>query len=290
MKIIFSINGGIGKVIAATAVCKAIHKKYPDDKLIVISGYPDVFLNNSNVFRSYGFGQQSYFYSEHIDTQEIKLFCHDPYNESEYIKEEKHLIEIWCNMFDIPYDNELPEVFLTERELNFNKQRFTSDKDILLLHTNGGADNQLVKYSWARDLPSGIVVKVIEHFKEKYNIVHIRREDQIAYEFTNRVMDNYRNLVALIGFSKKRLFIDSFAQHTAASLNLPSTVAWIVNKPEVLGYKIHDNIICNKFTKEPELRNSFFSKFDISGDVLQFPYNSENDIFNIDQIIKSLEK
>ena len=39
MKIIFQIDGGIGKSIAATAVCKAIKKQYPTDKLIVITGY-----------------------------------------------------------------------------------------------------------------------------------------------------------------------------------------------------------------------------------------------------------
>ena len=42
MNIIFQIDGGIGKSIAATAVCKAIKAQYPNDKLIVISGckYP----------------------------------------------------------------------------------------------------------------------------------------------------------------------------------------------------------------------------------------------------------
>ena len=46
MNIIFQINGGIGKVVMATAVCEAIKKKYPDSKLITISGYSDFFLNN----------------------------------------------------------------------------------------------------------------------------------------------------------------------------------------------------------------------------------------------------
>ena len=32
MKIIFQIDGGIGKSIAATAVCKAIKKQYPKSK------------------------------------------------------------------------------------------------------------------------------------------------------------------------------------------------------------------------------------------------------------------
>lgn len=35
----------------ATAVCEAIHKQYPEDQLIILSGYPDVFLNNPYVHR-----------------------------------------------------------------------------------------------------------------------------------------------------------------------------------------------------------------------------------------------
>jgi hypothetical protein len=46
MKIIFQIDGGIGKSIAGTAVCKAIKAQYPKDKLYVITGYPEVFLCN----------------------------------------------------------------------------------------------------------------------------------------------------------------------------------------------------------------------------------------------------
>jgi hypothetical protein len=94
----------------------------------------------------------------------------------------------------------------------------------------------------------------------------------------------------LISLSRKRLFIDSFCQHTAAALELPSTVCWITNKPNVFGYEFHDNILSNTFTVKPELRNSYLSKFNISGDLLEFPYNNESEIFNIDIIISSIKR
>ena len=56
MNIIFQISGGIGKSILATAVCKAIRKKYPNDKLIVVTGYPDVFTNSKKVDMYYELG------------------------------------------------------------------------------------------------------------------------------------------------------------------------------------------------------------------------------------------
>ena len=60
--VIFQINGGIGKCIAATAVCSAIKKKYNEYDLIVLSGYPEVFLNNPNIKKSLAFQNISYFY------------------------------------------------------------------------------------------------------------------------------------------------------------------------------------------------------------------------------------
>ncbi len=84
--------------------------------------------------------------------------------------------------------------------------------------------------------------------------------------------------------------MDSFAQHLAASMNLPSTVLWAANSPVVFGYDINDNILANPFTKQPELRNSFLQAFNIGGELVEFPYASEDEIFDADKIIASLEK
>jgi len=288
MNIIFQINGGIGKVIASTAICVSIKAQYPDAKLIVVSGYPDVFLGNKNVDRAYAFGQQAYFYKEYIENQEIKLFAHDPYMEAKHIKQEEHLIETWCNLYGLPVTKTTGELFLTQREIDFFSKKFVSDKPILLMQTNGGAEAD-IKYSWARDIPSYVVENVIHEFKDDYNIVHIRRDDQIQYDGAFGVSDTFRALVVLINLSEKRLLMDSFAEHAAAALNKPSTVLWIANSPKVFGYDLHTNIVANPETTSPELRNSYLSKYNISGDPIEFPYNNESEIFNVQDIIKSLK-
>lgn len=287
MNIIFQINGGIGKCVAATAVCEAIKKNYPEAKLIVISGYPDVFLNNPNVDRCFAFGGLSYFYEEYVEGKEIKVFAHDPYLETDFVYQNSHLIKIWCDMFGIKYDFEKPRIYLTEREIQFYGQKMQSDKPILMIQTNGGADAN-VKYSWARDIPSQITADVIAKYRNDYNIVHVRREDQLAFDGTFHYSDNFRSVAVLIYKSQKRLLMDSFCQHTAAALDKSSTVLWIANKPQVFGYDLHDNILANDFTKKPELKASIYSKFNIAGDPLEFPYNSERDIFNSEEVIKSL--
>lgn len=288
MNIIFQIDGGIGKCIAATAVCAAIRKQYPSDDLIVLSGYPEVFINNPNVTKSLRTGNVSYFYSDYIEGKDVKLMLHNPYLESDYSKESKHLIEIWCQMFGINYNGEQPELFLTQRELDLHQKNFQSDKPIMVIQTNGGA-NQNMKYSFARDLPSGTAIKVINHFADKYNIVQVRREDQIGYQRTTAMLGGFREVFALTLLSQKRLLIDSFLQHACAALSLPATVCWIVNSPKVFGYELHNNIIANDFTRKPELINSFISKINFGGDPIEFPYNHEDEIFDVDKIIESLE-
>jgi len=288
MNIIFQISGGIGKVIASTAICASIRAQYPNDKLIVVSGYPDVFLGNKNVDRAYAFGQQAYFYKEYIENQEIKVFAHDPYLEAKHIKQEEHLIETWCKLYDLPVTKTVGELILTQREIDFFSKKFVSDKPIFLMQTNGGSDAEQ-KYSWARDIPSYVVENIIHEFRDEYNMVHIRRDDQLKYEGTFGVSDTFRALLVLIGMSEKRLLMDSFGEHAAASLNKPSTVLWIANSPKVFGYDLHTNIIANHETVVPELRGAYLGKYNIGGDPVEFPYNNEKEIFNIDTIIKSLK-
>ena len=286
--IIFQINGGLGKCIAATAVCSAIKKKYPDDTLIVVSGYPEVFLNNPNVKKTFAFGNLSYFYQDYIEGKSIISFAHDPYLESDFIMNKKHLIEVWCNLLQLPYNHEMPEFFITQREMDSFQSQVRLDKPMMIIQTNGGAD-QNKKYSWARDLPQCTVLPIIEEFKDKYAIVHIRREDQPSYAHTVPLTAQLRPILAMSVLSEKRLLIDSFMQHAMAALNLPSVACWIVNSPKVFGYEMHTHIISNPFTVKPELRNSYLSEFNIGGDELEFPYNSENEIFNVDSIIAALK-
>ena len=49
--IIFVSEGGIGKTIASTAVVRRIAEEYPDKRVIVVTGYPDVFLYNPHVYK-----------------------------------------------------------------------------------------------------------------------------------------------------------------------------------------------------------------------------------------------
>ncbi|MBS1586693.1 MAG: hypothetical protein JSS82_14250 [Bacteroidetes bacterium] len=288
MNIIFQIDGGIGKSVAATAVCKAIKKQYPNDRLIVVTGYPEVFLCNPHVDKALNFNNLNYFYSDYIEGQKVKMMVHNPYLETNFIMEQGHLIKVWCEMFGIQYDGEMPELFINNREQQFFGKNFSSNKPILVVQTNGGGAGQPNKYSWTRDLPINTAQTVVNAFVSQYNVVHIRREDQLALQNTTPVQMEFRALAVLIQMSAKRLFIDSFAQHAAAALGMPSVVCWVGNKPSQFGYDMHTNIIAHEPTLKPELRHSVYSRYNISGTPTEFPYNNEGEIFSAEEIIAAL--
>ena len=81
-----------------------------------------------------------------------------------------------------------------------------------------------------------------------------------------------------------------FAQHMAAALNLKSTVCWSNTKPEIFGYKLHDNIKSNPFTKEMDYGEASYAPFNLSENIHNFPYNELNEVFDSNKIFQSLEK
>jgi len=291
MKIVFEIRGGIGKSVAATAVCKAIKTQYPSSKLIVITGYPPVFEGNRNVFEVRMGHEGAYFYRDHImDQEDTIFFLQEPYIETDFIHRRGHLIKVWCEMNGIKYNGEMPEIFLNYKEKSSFGALFRFPKPIFLIQTNGGMPNKTDKYSWPRDMPFATAQKVVDAFLPTHTVIHIRRNDQPTLKGAIPIEASFRHLAVLIAMSDLRLFIDSFAQHTAAGLGMPSVVFWVANVPSQFGYELHDNIIANPPTLEPELRYAGLSKYNTNGPEKEFPYNDEEEIIEAEVLIVALKK
>lgn len=287
--IIFSIDGGLGKSIMGTAVLKAIKKQYKKANIMVSTAYPDVFINNPNLNKIITSSNNSGIYRDYIQNKEAKVFIGDPYSTSDYITESKHLIQIWCEMYGVEYNGEMPELFLSKAEKQYFEPFYKMDKPILAIQPNGGAINQPLKYSWVRDIPTPIIEQVIEKFKDDYAIVHIKRDDQLMYANTIGALDNFRSIAILLTLSKKRLLIDSSAMHIATALNLPSVVTWIGTNPKVFGYDMHTNIIANQFTKSLDLNHSYYQRLPLFEDISKIPYNDLKEVFDVSLIIEKLK-
>jgi len=290
MNIIFQVDGGLGKSIASTAVIAAIKNHYKKSKIIVVTAYPDVFLNNPNVHKTYYSNQTNGFYEKYVKGKDCKVFACEPYTHNNFLLSNEHLFRTWCKLCGVPYKGEKPEFYLTKAELDYFTPFYSSEKPIFVFQSNGGPEGQGYQYSWTRDIPTSTMANIIDHYKNDYTMIHIRRKDQFQYENTLSALDGYRSIAVLLALSSKRLFIDSFAQHLAAALNLTSVVCWSTTDPKVFGYKTHTNILANKFTKKPHLDQAIYQPFNLYQDIHTLPYNNINEIFDSSKIIEALGK
>lgn len=284
--LILQIEGGIGKNVVATSVVRAASKQYQDRKIIVLTAHPDIWLCNPRVYKVLEFGKTPYFFQDYIQNKDTILMLQEPYRNEDYIYKRKHLSQIWCEMYNIKWDGEKPELYFTNLEYDFVQTLINKQQPIFLIQAFGGAQGQPHKYSWARDLPPQIAQQVVDEMKKNYRVIQIRRDDQIALTGCEYLSLNPRQLAMAIMLSDKRLFIDSYMQHAAASLGLSSTVVWVVNSPNVLGYDIHKNID-SKFN-DGSLRNSMYEAYDIIGDPINLA-SIPNDLFDVNKILETLK-
>jgi len=288
--VILHSEGGHGKQVMATAVCRAIKKKYPDRKLIVVTAWDGPFFYNPDVWRFYNFGQMQYFFDDYIN-QDTIILRQEVYHSEDHILQRKHLVESWLGMYGIKPDGVKPKIYLNPREVEIARDKIKPDqRPIMLLQTHGGSPQaQYSKKSWFRDMPIEIAQKLVNYYSKSYRILHIRTPEQPALAGTELLNLPFRELYAVFPLSQKRLFIDSFAQHVATALDLQSTVVWIGNKPEVFGYEENINILPDGNHVRELNKFSYLDQFDISGQIQQFPYDTIN-MLDINKIIEGVNK
>jgi hypothetical protein len=283
--IIWHIQGGLGKNIAATSLIKDLTEFYSDRKLVMVVSYPEVFLNNPFIYRVYQLGQAPYFYENYIENKDVLIFKHEPYDQTGHITKTKHLIENWCDLLGIKYNNQQPEIYVNYIQ-KMTVGLWKRDRPIMVLQTSGGPANQQYSYSWARDMPVEVAEALVSKFKDQYHIIQVTREDGYPLEGVERIDKPMSNmeLFALLIESKKRILIDSCLHHAAAAFNLPSTVLWIGTSPIVFGYDIHKNITAKLTTRANQLIGSYLFDYQFENNPHECPYIDVSDIFNIEDI------
>ena len=293
---IFHVQGGIGKHVAATAVAKTIKNNYPDRKLIVVCAYPDIFINLPYVDRVFQLGSTSYFYQEYVQDKDSILFHHEPYYTTDHIHKRKKLIDNWCDMYGLKRTNEKPDVRFNKLQYDVSKDVWKRNKPTMIIHTNGGMMTTDAKpYSWTRDMPADIAQELVDYYKNDYHIFQITKVNSpkligaehifATPEFSLSLMEFF----SLLLHSKKRILIDSCVQHAAAALKLPSTVLWVGTSPKVFGYDVHDNIITD-IPYDFKLPGSYLFDFDFNGSEVEYPFEPDTKLFDINKIIESVNK
>ena len=291
--VIFNPEGGLGKIIASTAVIRNIRATYPDHKIIIVTPWPEVYLNNPNVERVYRSGNTPYFYKDYIKGRESIVLKGEPYFNTGHLYNKQQLVKSWCELHNLKYDgNNVPELFFTPLELRKVREDIIREKPILVMQTNGGMyGDKSKKYCWTRDIPHTQAQILANELSKNFAILHVARAgcNTLANTETINEVDK-RTLMLLLTVSQKRLLIDSCLQHAAAALNLPSTVLWVGTHPQVFGYDIHDNIRPRDIIENnTSYIDSLFFDYDFNGPEYEYPYDSD-DIFNLQDVYDSIVK
>lgn len=288
--LVWHIEGGLGKNIAATALLPDIAKQYKTRKIVVVASYPEVFLNHPDVHRVYRVGMTAYFYEDYILNKDTLVFRHEPYFQTGHILKQKHLVQNWAELLGVSYKKQLPNL-----HLNMMQKRLPNiwqrQKPILLIQTNGGLfQGQALDYAWTRDMPIELANYIVDKVGKEYHIIQITRENspQIpGVEVVNYPMSNME-LFGLVAASQKRFLIDSCLQHAAAALNLPSTVFWVGTTPENFGYEMHTNIKSLPPKGNTKLIDAYLFDYSFDGQLHECPYQDLSEMFDMNAIDKIL--
>lgn len=287
--IVWHIEGGLGKNVAATSLIESLQIKYADRKIIIVASYPEIFINHPIVYRVYKVGNTQYFYDDFIKDKDTIVFKHEPYFETNHIMKRKHLIENWCNLLGIEYTNQYPV-------LNFNlvQQRMANmwkrEKPVLVIQTNGGPLNGSLIYSWTRDIPFDVALLIAEKYSKTHHIIQVCKPS--SRKLPNvEVLDEQMSsmeMFLLLAIADKRILIDSCLQHAAAALNVESDVFWIGTSPKNFGYVLHNNIVANPPTNVTKMIDSYLFDYSFDGVTHECPYFTIDEMFNVSDIIKNI--
>lgn len=288
--LVWHIEGGLGKNIAATALLPDIAKQYKTRKIVVVASYPEVFLNHPDVHRVYRVGMTAYFYEDYILNKDTLVFRHEPYFQTGHILKQKHLVQNWAELLGVSYKKQLPNL-----HMNMMQKKLTNvwqrQKPILLIQTNGGLfQGQALDYAWTRDMPIELANYIVDKVGKNYHVMQITRENspQIpGAEIINYPMSNME-LFGLVAASEKRFLIDSCLQHAAAALNLPSTIFWVGTSPENFGYEMHTNIKSLPPKGQTKMIDSYLFDYSFDGQLHECPYQDLSEMFDMDAIDKIL--
>jgi hypothetical protein len=292
---ILQIQGGLGKHLYLTAAIKVLKNNFPSRDVICVVAWPELFAGLPEVKRVYPLGGTQYFYDTYIEGKDPLIFAQECYFHTDHVLQRAPLIETWAKMYGLKYSGEKPYVKINAEQKkairDFYQPKFEG-KPFLLLQTAGGLFTSERPYSWARDMPIDVATKVAQHFKKTHFIMQVCRPSapKIPDVFVRNEALSNTELIGLLELTDKRLLIDSSLQHGCACLNLPATVLWNATSPVIFGHSLHDNIVAKEKPKK-ELPGAYLFRYQFDNNPEEMPYEEEDlkDLYNIDQIIASLE-
>jgi len=215
--LLLHINGGLGKCVMATAVIRSYKAANPNAKVVVVSGYPEVFLHNPDVWKNFPFNTP-YLWQDYYGAAGWQVEAQDPYLTDAWIKNRKqHLIDIWCGMLRIPSVQKTPLLHFSGPEADELNSQIRVDKPLLVVQSTGGSN--AAARSWTRNPPQHEFEEFLGTMKDSHFILHLALPDTPVLQNVHQRVDNFdrRKAMCLMYFANEVVGIDSYALHARAA-------------------------------------------------------------------------
>ena len=289
--LLLHINGGLGKCIMATAVIRSFKKANPGSKVVVVSGYPEVFINNRDIYRNFNYNTP-YLWQDYYGTSEWEVSAHDPYFEPSWIKNQKvHLIDVWCQMLGVPSVQKTPILYFSSPEVDELQAMVKTDKPLIVVQSTGGSKPEA--RSWTRNPPQNEFEEYLQSFKDSHYVLHLALPQTPALVNCHQRVEtlNRRQAMCLIHYAAGFIGIDSFGQHARAA-NLqsgPTTIFFpLAESVQKLSYEKPNwvNLVPTEYVQQKiETHQDYFAtifKFNIEDASENCPIPAGIKWFNLD--------
>jgi hypothetical protein len=247
--LIVSIDGGLGKVIASTAAVRCLKKAHPDKKIIVLSGWPEVYDLNPHVYRTLRFNEYRHMYEDYA--KKSTLLIENPYHLDSYRHDGKHLTESFCEAWQIEFDgNYFPEIYLDDELISVAHKKLidiktqTNGLPIIVVQYVGRMQKE---ESSSVFLPSGrenilLFNELMNKISDKCVMLIMKDADQPVVNVQKNTLLtkeqlHFRYWMATIAMADGFLGIDSCGHHMAAAFRKPAFVVWGRTDANALGYQ-----------------------------------------------------
>jgi hypothetical protein len=278
MNLLLHIQGGLGKCIMTTAVIRNWKLAYPESEIVVVSGYPEVFLHNPDVARNFTFNHP-YLWADYYSDPDYKIYAQDVYLTQDWIQNKrKHFIEIFCDELGVDFIQQTPLLYFSSAEIDEFKNMVKVDKPLLVVQSTGGSNAGA--RSWTRTPPQEEFDEYLKQFLEENYVLHLAVPETPVLQNVHQRVDNLdrRKAMGLAYFAYGLVGIDSFAMHARAANNYSgsSTFFFPLEESRVrLGY-VSPNT--KHIVPRPEIQELIRNSSDYYATVFQYNIesNSEN--------------
>jgi ADP-heptose:LPS heptosyltransferase len=242
---------GMGDCLLSTVAFRNLRKKYPNIPIISASVYSDLHRNNPNITLNYQLGDLSDLYERWV--KPIKS-VNQVYNLKVYERPYQRLYDgplskLMCEMLDVDFDEDRPEVFLSKDEEDFGKDFVGSYlKPVVLIQVESArppiqGNKKMIN---EKDMVGDFWEKLVDKIKDKVDIIQVGCKDERSIQGikTNLLgKTTVRQTFSILKYCKTFICIDSLLGHAGPAVGKKGIVLYGRSKIKTLAHDSNDNII-----------------------------------------------